>query len=208
MQRYSEGEHLEDISPEAYCDALFILNDAPKSVLPMSVIEMHLFSYLGCILGLFQGKPIGDWGYSFAVTSEGFPFSAGFEQARRSLVSSGLVESDDDGAMAPYRPAIDSELETVLATGSWAERRRWLRGATECALALPIGAIRYAIGQTPGMVTSLQIKQRRPLLDADDVELLYDEYRVVNAVLGADAQDVLSPAVIWLSARVLRKEGG
>ncbi len=196
-----------DIAPAAYFDCLVIANDAPKSVLPMSVVEMHLFSYLGCVLGLFKGKAIGEWGYDYAVTSDGFPFSAPFEEARKSLVRGGMLDSQDNGLFRPHQPDLAAELDTILSLGSWAsERRPWLRTATECALALPMGSIRFAINQTPGVVMPVRLGQRRQLLDEDDVSLLYDEYKIVSAVLGSDAEDTLSPAVIWLSARILRNE--
>jgi len=196
---------VNEIAPEAYCDALFVAGDAPKSLVPLSIVEMHLFSYLGCILGLFRGGAIGDWGYEYAVTNEGFPFSAEFEEARGLLVRSGLLISDDKGYLSPSEE-IAGEIRIVSELGAWNSRRAAIRSAMECALALPLGSIRYAIGQTPGMATAIQLRQRRKLLDEDDVSLLYDEYRIVNSVLGAGAEDVLSPAVIWLSARILRNE--
>ncbi len=199
--------HTTDIAPSAYCDALVIANDAPDSVVPMSIVEMHLFSYLGCVLALFHGKPIGTWGYQYAVTSEGFPFSAEFEEARKSIILAGLIEADEQGFLRPRQPDLSHELETILSLGSWAaERRPWVRTATECALALPMGSIRYAINQTPGLAMPIRLGQARQLLDTDDVTLLYDEYRVISSVLGADVEDTLSPAVLWLSARILRKE--
>jgi hypothetical protein len=200
------GEPME-IEPSAYCDVLVIANDSPQSIIPISVIEMHLFSYLGCVLALFQGLPIAAWGYQYAVTSEGFPFSAEFEEARKSIVLAGLAEFDEQGLLQPRQPDLSHELETILSLGHWAsERRPWLRTATECALALPMGSIRYAINQTPGLAMPIKLGQARKLLDTDDVSLLYDEYKIVSTVLGADAEDTLSPAVLWLSARILRKE--
>jgi len=196
-----------EIVPNAYGDALIIANDAPKSVVPMSVGEMHLFSYLGCVLGLFKGKAIGEWGYQYAVTSDGFPFSAEFEQARKGLLASGLIEVTSDGLIRPLQPQLAMELDLIQSLGHWlSERRPWLRAATECALALPVGAIRHAINQTPGVEAPLRLRQRSKLLDAEDVQLLYDEYKVVSSVLGPDVKDTLSPAVLWLSARVLRNE--
>jgi hypothetical protein len=196
-----------EIVPSAYCDALVIANDSPQSIVPISIVEMHLFSYLGCVLALFQGLPVAAWGYQYAVTSEGFPFSAEFEEARRSIALAGLVDFDEQGLLQPRRPELSDELETVLSVGYWASQRRpWLRTATECALALPMGSIRYAINQTPGLEMPIKLGQARKLLDVDDVSLLYDEYKIVSSVLGADAEDTLSPAVLWLSARILRKE--
>ena len=195
-----------DLIPEAYVDGLVIMNDAPASILPISVNEMHLYSYLGCILALFKGKPVADWGYPYAITSEGFPWSAEFDQARETLCASGLIEVDDRGLMTPRPSELTVELQTVLSLGSSAERRPWLRAAVECALALPIGAIRHAVSRSPGVATPFFLGQRGRLLEPADTTLLYEEYAVVSEVLGAGAQDVLSPAVIWLSARILRKE--
>lgn len=195
-----------DIVPEAYFDVVAIMADAPASVVPMTVIEAHLYAYLGCILGLFKGQAVGDWGYSFAVTSEGFPFSVQFETTRLIAVARGLVDEDGQGMMTAHRNELAAELDRLLTVGSWSDRRLWLRAATQCALALPVGSIRHAIGQTPGLAASVRLRQRRHLLQPDDIDLLYAEYRIVSSVLGADVKDLLSPAVIWLSARILRTE--
>lgn len=197
---------MSDIVPEAYLDALVIMNDAPPSVVPVSVNEMHLYSYLGCIFALFKGMPIAEWGYPYAITSEGFPFSAELDQARETLCSSGLIEFDDQGLMRPRPNELSGELDIMLSVGPWSSRRPWLRAATECALALPIGSIRHAVSRSPGVASSFLLGQRARLLEPTDASLLYEEYSIVNSVLGADAGDVLSPAVIWLSARILRKE--
>ncbi|MER8536971.1 hypothetical protein NKH61_29220 [Mesorhizobium sp. M1005] len=197
---------MNDVIPEAYVDGLVILNDAPASVLPMSVNEMHLYSYLGCIFALFKGKPIADWGYPYSITSEGFPWSAEFDHARETLCGASLIEVDDRGLMTPRPSELTAELDTILSLGPWSERRPWLRAAVECALALPIGSIRHAVSRSPGVASSFFLGQRGRLLEPADATLLYEEYEIVASVLGAEAQDVLSPAVIWLSARILRKE--
>lgn len=198
---------MNQIVPNAYSDVLTIAQDAPRSTLPMSIIEMHLFSYLGCVLALFQGEPIASWGYQYAVTTEGFPFSAEFEDARESAILNGLIEISDQGLLAPTQPQLRDELDIILSLSHSARQRRvWLRTATECALALPVGSIRYAINQTPGLAMPIKLGQSSKLLDRDDVTLLYEEYKVVSSILGADVEDKLSPAVLWLSARLLRKE--
>lgn len=191
-----------EVVPEAYFDNLVLVGEAPSSVLPMSVVELHLYSYLGCILALFRGQPIGDWGYGYSVTSEGFPFSAELEQSRRVLAKSGILDVDEAGLIRPNVELLGGELKMVLSISSWEERRNYLRTATECALALPVGSIRYAINQTPGIMPSLMLKQRRRLLDTDDISLLYEEYKVVRSVVGES--NALSPAVVWLSARIMR----
>ena len=195
-----------DIVPEAYFDALAVMHDAPASIMPMTVIETHLYAYLGCILALFKGQAISDWGYPFAVTSDGFPFSVQFENARSMLVARGFTDEDGEGMLTARHAEMSAEIDSLLTFGPWSDRRTWLRAATECALALPIGSIRYAISHSPGVATPARLGQRGQLLQDDDIDLLYGEYQIVSSVLGHDVHDLLSPAVIWLSARILRTE--
>jgi len=197
---------VSEIAPEAYFDALVILCDAPSSAAPMSVIEMHLFSYLGCILALFQGKSIGEWGYSYSITSEGFPFSPELEDARKAILNRGLININNDGLLSSIQPQLNLELEVLLKVKDWGQRRLWMKSSTECALVFPLGSIRYAISQTPGMLTANKLRQRSKLLENHDITKLYDEYGIVSQVLGTDNNDVLAPAVIWLSARILQKD--
>lgn len=199
---------MSQIVPEAYCDALLILNDSPKSLLPMSIIEMHLFSYLGCILALFQGEPVGDWGYSYAVTEQGFPYSAEFEEARKILHTRNLFEMDDNNLQQAVQPALSNELAIMLDMESLQKRRLWIRAAMQCALTFPLGLIRAAVSQTPSTELDIALRRTCRLLDTDDVKLLYEQYSIVHSVLGADAHDILSPAVIWLSAKILKSEDG
>ncbi|MDF3721762.1 hypothetical protein P3S49_25880, partial [Enterobacter hormaechei] len=69
------------------------------------------------------------------------------------------------------------------------------------------GAIRYAIKDTPGFILNKTISQAALLLEEDDIDLLYKEYEVISELIGKENKDLLSPAVIWLSARVMRSEG-
>lgn len=194
------------VKPNAYFDALVIVNDAPSSLLPMSVLEMHLFSYLGCVLALFQGKPLGNWGYGYAITSEGYPFSAELDEARHIAVSRSLLQISPQGLLSIPSTDLDKEVESLLNLKlEWQERRQWMNVATQCALALPVGSVRYAIGQSPGLATSLKLGQRKFLLEQNDINSLYSEYKIITDILGPGARDLLSPAVIWLSAKVLNQ---
>ncbi len=198
----------QEIIPQAYFDVLAIANDTPQSSQPLSVVEMHLFSYLACVLALFRGASIAQWGYTYAVTSDGFPFSGDFENARKSVVTAGLLVSDEEELLRPVQPELNDELKLVESFGAWTEERRsFLRTATDCTLVLPTGSIRFAVNRTAGIETPVKLGQKRLLLSRDEVDLLYDEYKVVGDALGPDADDQLSPAVLWLSAKVLRNEG-
>ncbi|SFH01620.1 hypothetical protein SAMN05518865_13024 [Duganella sp. CF458] len=196
-----------ETSFEAYNDVLIIVGDAPKSALPVSTTELHLFAYLACVLSLFQGNPIGDWGYSFGLSQDGFPFSADLEFSKQTLINNGFIDANDFGSLTPIYPEIRAEIDFLQGMSMTSTRRKWLQAATQCSLALPLGSIRYAMSKTPGIRSAQMLKQRRQLLDSHEIAFYYEEYKIVESVLGEVSEDLLSPAVLWLSAKVMRSGG-
>lgn len=186
---------------------LFLLSMMLQVLFFLSLLLKCIFSHIwGASWLFFRGAHWGGWGYRYAITTEGFPFSAELESARNKATSAGLFSVDDNG-MLGRTSRLAEESDALASIGeSWRQRREWLRAATACALALPVGSIRYAINQSPGLVSSLRLGQKRALLQGDDVSQLYEEYGVIRSVLGEQARDVLSPAVIWLSAKVIRDQ--
>lgn len=195
-----------EISPEAYGDCLAILSTAPKAVTPVSVIEIHLFAYLACILALFGGQPVADWGYRFALTKEGFPFSAKLEEARKTLIQRGLLSVQSNALVIGIEPQLGEELELLKSLHSFSERLNWIRTATECTLALPLGSIRHALGSLPSIRAATNLNQNHALLQQNEIDKFYEEYSFVAGALEEGVEDVLAPAVIWLSARLFEGE--
>lgn len=195
----------DDFAPNAYADVVTLLHVAPRSAIPLSVAELHLFAYLGRILSLFDGLPIADWGYDFVVTSEGFPFSAQLDEGLKAASRLGLVTDDFDGELVPAETAIAAEYEVLTKISDACRRSAWLRAATHCSLSIPSGSIRYAVNHSPGLAAATSSGQRRMLLQPTDVASLYAQYAVVRNALGEIDHDLLAPAIVWLSAYVVAK---
>lgn len=196
----------DDFAPNAYADVVTLLHVAPRSAIPLSVAELHLFAYLGRILSLFDGLPIADWGYDFVVTSEGFPFSAQLDEGLKAASRLGLVMDDIDGELVPSETAIAAEYEVLTKISDACRRSAWLRAATHCSLSIPSGSIRYAVNHSPGLAAATSSGQRRMLLQPTDVASLYSQYSVVRNALGEIDHDLLAPAIVWLSAYVVAKK--
>ncbi|WP_279466171.1 hypothetical protein [Aeromonas veronii] len=195
---------LTDISPESYIDVLAVLNKAPTSLQPISHTEIHLFSYLGCVISLFKGNPINSWGYKFSISSNGYPFSHNINEAIRNLFSRNYLIMDENGYYLKTKALINEFHLMSQIKESWPERISCINTSLECALALPIGSIKSAIEQSPGIDLKYKLNQRGELLEEDDIGNLYNEYSVIREALGYDSIELLSPAVIWLSARIMK----
>src|SRR5579862_4797161 len=82
-------------SSSASFDFLFITEELSLKLGTATVGETHLFAYLGCLLSLFEGQPVADWGYSFAGLESGSPFSPELQEAYAELERAGFVSSSD-----------------------------------------------------------------------------------------------------------------
>lgn len=192
------------VTSNAHTDVVMLIGEAPRSVSPMSVPELHLYAYLGCLLALLEGVPVADWGYRFTVTREGIPFSADLETARDSAVQRGVILLQERKLIERGGERFDEDFKLYCELEQSARRRAWLRAAVQCALALPVGAIRDAVNRSPGVAEGLHEGRARVLFDYDDVESLYEEFETIRKMLGVKASLMLQPAILWLSARVLR----
>ncbi len=59
------------MNPYAAFDALQIIASLQSIYRNVAEAEVHLFAYLSCLLSLYSGQPVGDWGYDFAGTTTG-----------------------------------------------------------------------------------------------------------------------------------------
>lgn len=187
---------------EAYYDGLQLAAAMPRSLTPVSTRELHLLGYLGCLLALFEGQPLADWGYQFALTSRGYPHSAEFEGARQNLIEEGCLDLVDTDMMeVTQRGRI--QLDRLDDLSFLAPRTRWLRAATDCALALPIGSIRYALTSRVDLLAASGSGQPRDLITAGYVHRIHDERKTIEDALGGASMDLMAPAVAWISAYIL-----
>lgn len=190
------------LSIEAYFDCLSIAVGVPSSVAPVSTRELHLLGYLARLLALFEGEPLADWGYAFALTSRGYPHSAAFEIARLELAGEGHIEQRDLETFVATSRGRD-ELAQLRVLSFLGRRTRWLDAAADCSLALPMGSIRYALTSRNDLVASSGSGQPRELVTPGYVERVYRERTLIETALGGESVDLLAPAVAWLSIYVL-----
>lgn len=185
------------MSPEAVFDTLTILARLETPVGPVLRSEVHLFAYLGCLLSLYSGQPVAEWGYEFAGTAEGSPFSAAVEDALGSLIHSGDVTAARSGLALAQ--AGHDEYGLLRTIGRYDEREAFIAGACASTLALPLGLLRSALNQEPALRRVSAIRGTRTLLDDADTAILYEQFNALSDALGAEVHDVMVPAVAWLT---------
>jgi len=192
-----------EFSAYAHTDLITLFGVMPKSLFPVSLVEAHLYCYLGNVIAVSNGLVHSEWGYSFAVSSIGFPYSGDLHRAAKNLVSrSVLVE--DGVYLQSGGTALEDQFCRVSSLGEAKRRLPWLEATTRCALNLPKGAIRSAIHSSPGFPTSVHGNSAVPLMQDLDASTILDEFGEIREMLGGESIGLLKPAILWLTARVLR----
>jgi len=194
-----------DIEFEPYVDAIWLGQNMPSSLLPVSRIDMHLFSYLACIVSLLNGNAINSWRYRYTINDEGFPFSANFDEALSAAIRGGFFKDSLTGKLNFNQRKLSSELEILKSIHRpSAKRFDHLSNSLRAALMLPIGQIRNSVSQSVSTKEVYRkLDQRRfSFQDQDEIDSIYNEYRVVYEAFDEDPGE-LSPLIVWISSRLI-----
>lgn len=185
------------MKPDAYYDTLAISVKLKSSFESIAPSEIHLFAYLSCLLSLYRGKAVSDWGYEFVATSNGSPFSQEVDNALTFLVREGyLYESNG------YLTIVSEGLQDYKELGELLQNRQrepFLDGACASVLAMPIGLIRQAISTDHDMKAAMSFGDTRALLTESSVENLYEAFALLSQEIGVNINDLMVPAVVWLN---------
>ena len=156
------------------------------------------------LVALNRGVPVSDWGYRFAVTTDGFPFAHDLEHAMENLARRSVVRVDE-GRLCQGEELFEEEISVLAGLVQSVRRKAWLDDALACVLHLPRGAVRDAINHSPGVAKSLRHRRASALLREAELDEIYREFALIREVLGPESDDVLQPVVVWLSARVVSR---
>lgn len=187
------------LNPFAFYDSLALSNKLQGILGSCVRSEIHLFSYLSCLLSLYKKCPAADWGYSFAGTQYSAPFSKEVEDAINISVNYGLLIEADQYIQISRRGV--SECQNLSRLGQNMERERFLDGACSSVLAMPVNILRTSLLSEPGLNTSTKLSSPRLLLDESNpsLVLLYDQFQALSKTIGVELDDLMVPAVLWLT---------
>jgi hypothetical protein len=158
--------------------------------------EVHVFAYLACLMSLYRRQPVSDWGYGFAGTRDGSPFSPEIEEAIRALAATGCFHFD--GREIEITESGKAELSMLQDLSQNRQRIAYLEPACASTLTMPVGIIRHALSQEPTLKPTSRIATTRPLLDGPYLPRLYKQFATLGHTVGISHEDLLIPATVWL----------
>ena len=161
--------------------------------------EIHLLAYLASLLAVYArgGKGASDWGYSFAATPAGAPFSEGLEVEIDDLISGGALTIV--GTTLRLTQEGSSLQHTLSGLGLLQNRFDYVDSAIATIFAIPVGMVRAAFAHDPDLLLVAVHKRSRILASESALARLYIEFDAVADVLGTAHRSLLAASVLWLT---------
>lgn len=183
--------------PEAFFDCLQIASELDEPLGGVSRMDFQRITFLSCLLSIYQAKPVADWGYRFANTGSGTPFSDQLNDAVARLLNIGqLIESN---SRLRISESGQSMLQMMRGLDSIAGRAACLDAACTSMLAVPRATMTEGLDQEPTVVASHLRSGATLLLAEPYVQMLYEHFDVLAKVIPPNPTDLFSPSVLWLS---------
>ena len=185
------------VNPYAAFDCLAVGVRLQRVLGDVAAGELHLFSYLACLLSLYRRRAVADWEYQFAATSAGGPFSAQVATAIEELRSVGLLRDEFPHLAVTEEGGVEYRCLSRLESNS--TRDVFIEGACASILSLPVGAVRSAICQDPVFRTARDYGSSRLLLEGSALSSLYEQFSALSRAVGVGVKDLMVPAVVWIT---------
>jgi hypothetical protein len=186
----------------AFLDALYIVEKLSMKYEDVAESEVHLFSYLACLLALYNGESAYFWDYIFITGKTSSPFAKELNESMEMLFDSGLVNAsyvESETFFKITQNGID-ELSSLSQFGLYEDRLKYLKSSCETLLLVPLSDVRAAIRKEPSVVYSNTWSRNEALVTegSASIEILYDQFDSLKIALQGKYTDMLIPAVTWL----------
>ncbi|GAA4437334.1 hypothetical protein GCM10023091_16400 [Ravibacter arvi] len=191
--------------PEAIIDTLFIGERLQSKIGDFSLSEIQFFSYLGCLLSLYDGQTATKWNYSFIKSSLGSPYSADILNGIEILLSNeSIIETDRDYYKITEKGKSNLNFYVTLELLNW--RCKYLNIACHSLSVFPYGVIKEAIINDPVVVSARSSPINKLLLDDSNpaTGVLYTQFALLKIALSDQYESLMAPALVWIES--LRKK--
>ena len=183
-------------NPAAYFDMLFLGERMCDLVEGFARPELHLLSYASCLLSLYEGQPVAEWGYEFISAQNGLPFSLDIDSAVDFALDLGQLYPR--GPLMVLCPEGMNEVAELRQFEMNTVRERYLAGAADCLLVLNPGNVREAFNYDPAISFLKEGRRTAWLLTDPVVERFYFTFQQLRQALTYNSHDLSVPLVTWL----------
>lgn len=189
-------------------DALSLTLKLQEKLDDVSVDEIQMFSYLACLLSIYDGKGANDWGYLFIKNELGAPYNNDIVETIKVLADTRMVKMKDREYFLATRLAHD-RYALLSKMKMYEDREKYLSASAKCIKFVPYADVRSALYEEPTLLYSKRIDERQILLDGNSatIHLLYRQFDNLRTALRDRYKNLVIPALVWMSHNSNRQFG-
>lgn len=184
------------LNPYAIFDTLYIVNQTRLQYEGISLVELNFMSYFSCLLSLYKGNAVSEWGYSFLKSEKGVPVSAELSDSCTKLYET--CELSKEGVCFNLTDKGQSRLLFFNSLSEMQWRAEYLQAACDCLLTDSIVDILAAISND-SVITESTVHATKYLNSEENVSLsmLYQQFGIIREAIG-NRSNLFIPATSWL----------
>lgn len=184
------------LNPYAIFDTLYIVNQTRLLYEGISLVELNFMSYFSCLLSLYQGNAVSEWGYSFLKSEKGVPVSAELSESCTLLYET--CELSKEGVCFNLTDKGLSRLFFFKTLSDMQWRTEYLQAACDCLLTDSIVDI-LAVISNDSVITESSVHASKYLNCEENVSLsmLYQQFGIIRKAIG-NRSNLFIPATSWL----------
>lgn len=180
-------------------DVLAITDRLTRTEMGAAPAELHVLSYLACIISLYDGKDPEHWSYGFTATPSGAPYAVMLDYECSRLRAAGFMVDRQEVVVLSDRGF--REVRELRSFRSLSARERYLEVACAAATLLPLPSVADALSFEPQLQRALKAPSARELFKPVGCLLLREHFRALSEAIrnrSPNSSDLLVPTTVWL----------
>ena len=184
------------VNPYAIFDTLYIINQTKLQYGGISLTELNFLSYFSCLLSLYKGSAVSEWGYTFLKSEHGVPVSAELSDSCNLLTESDELKKEGICFILTEKGNTQLDFYNTLSGMQW--RKEYLQAACDCLLIESIVEILSAISND-SVITESSLHTKKYLNSDENTSLsmLYQQFGTIREAIG-NRNSLFIPATSWL----------
>lgn len=180
-------------------DILHYLSHPRNKFKEQTLFEINTMLYLAELLSIYDGHHSHEWGYGFARNKYGAPVSKELIEEAEFLFAKGYLNKD---RMGYYSLSQTTSLIQILPSLSsstllgW--KRKYIEAVFDSLLTKSFPKMVHAVQNEPGISYLERINRTSALLESSLENSLYDDFSVLQEIIGDPQIDLVVPASLWI----------
>jgi len=186
------------VNINANFDVLYYLTHPRNQYIEQTLYEINTMLYLAELLSIYDGCNSLDWGYEFTRNKYGAPISVELIEEVDFLCSKGLLVKD---ALGYYKISQGASFDTIQSLSKskvlgW--KTKYIEAVFDSLLTKSFPKVVSAVQNEPGISLLEKIGRTSTLLQSSLVDVLYDDFRILQEIIGDSPIDLVVPASLWI----------